>query len=328
MSNETLESLSADPRFLDKGVVPWFCWESENSSFGKCFREWTGFPRFLPLCVVSPHGAQTGTKILPNEVDGRAQVYFGWRVEVVKKRESDFGLPSYLVPHPWVSYRRRHYGNISDSGSGVLYFFPHSNQNYVPEFDDLALLRRELRSLQENLGPVSICLSFHDISKGTHLSLRDWGFPIVTAGHTASTKFVDRFYELISRFRYTASSEVGSQSYYSIEAGVPHFLTKSRRRLVGTGINGPAGRVAEWGDYFYEQHLPEFIEFRESLFSVGTEPTSLQRQYVEKALGLGAGISAAQARRLLWRELVRNSTTLFPLLLARLRRKIASGKEK
>lgn len=312
MTADELETMCATPPRARMGPVPWVCWESENSSFGKCFRIWSGFPRFLPLAVCSPHGAYGGTKLLPSEIDGRADVFFGWPETLVRRRQNDHGLPSFVVPHPWPNYRKRTFGALPPERQGVLYFFPHSNAHYRPSFRDLDGLKCELSQIDEKLGPVSICLSFHDVRAGLHHDLETWGFPLVTAGHTADQRFVDRFYGLIYGVSHTAGSHVGSHSYYSIEAGVPHFLTQSRNTFVGTGVEQEDQKVAALSDYFYEADLPYVHQFFLSLEEIVSEPTEYQKEFVANILAVGQGLSPEAARKILWTQLFK----FFPSILA------------
>ena len=302
MTDQYLERISTTQRKLLS--PPWVCWESENASFGRAFRVWCSFPSFLPMFVVSPHGAYSGSKIWPNEVDTRVKVFFGWPDRRVKRREADFGLPSYLVQHPWISFRRKNFPSISPASTGLLYFLPHSNPHMTVSEDSFGELREELIELSALYGGVTICLSFHDIRLGRHKELRSWGFPIVTAGDSNNTHFVDRFYELISRFRFTASSDLGSQVFYCIEAGFSHFLTKTNLKYVATGTGDLAlGQERNPLDYGTEDDLAELREFENSLRHHLSTPSSFQTSFVAASLGIGQGLSPGLARLILYREL-------------------------
>ena len=78
---------------------------------------------------------------------------------------------------------------------------------------------QSLRDLPSQFHPIVLCLSFHDVLKGFPQKLRKYGFPIVSAGTTASTLFVDRFYSISSRFAYSCSPALGSHTYYLVESG-------------------------------------------------------------------------------------------------------------
>lgn len=318
MSNSQLEKLCRAPRYFDKGLSPWVRWESENSSFGKCFREWSGFPKILPLFVVSPHGAYAGSTLWPNEVRPGTQTFFGWPDKRVTRRIDEFRMHSFAVQHPWVSYRKKTFGEPRSVRNGALFFHAHSGLSYDVELDDEVALRQYLQKVEDMCGRVSICLSFHDVAKGLHLRIREWGFPLVTAGHSSDQRFVDRFYSLIYRFAYTLSDEIGSQVFYCIEAGIPHFLTPIGMKFLGTGIGKPAGAELSWESYGDADDVRKLMAFRATLFDFEKTPTPEQTTFVQKALCVDAGISPRRARLVLWNEFIKNFWKLPWILIPRL----------
>lgn len=326
MDNRSLFTLSKAPSPLQRRKSFWVCWESENSSFGKCFRDWSGYPSFLPLFMVSPHGAYSGSKVFPNEIDGRVRMFFGWPEKLVLRRRQEHALPSVLVPHPWPEYRKKKFGQLPEKRSGVLYFFPHSNSLTRREFGDLGILRQELSEIQNTLGVVTICLSFHDVHTPLIGLLRSWGFPLVTAGNSSHHAFIDRFYSLVYQFRYTASSSVGSHTYYSIEAGVPHFLIRTKAEFVRRATKTSAERPIDFSDYGDEDDLAEISKFELSLNKITPAPTKTQVGFVNEKLSVGQGITGRRAAQLLWLEFFRGLPRLLFIVLNRALDKIRSYK--
>lgn len=324
MSNSQLEKLCRAPRYFDKGLSPWVRWESENSSFGKCFREWSGFPKILPLFVVSPHGAYSGSTLWPNEVRRGTQTFFGWPDKRVTRRIDEYAMPSFAVQHPWVAYRKKCVGEPPSIRNGALFFHAHSGLSYNVELDDDVALRQYLQKVEDMCGRVSICLSFHDVAKGLHLRIREWGFPLVTAGHTSDQRFVDRFYSLIFRFGYTLSAEIGSEVFYCIEAGIPHSLTPIGMKYLGTGIGKPLGAELRREDYGDSDDVRDLMAFRATLFDFQKTPTLEQAAFVRKALCVDAGISPQEARRILWREFMKNFWKLPWIMTLRLSGRVGS----
>lgn len=318
MSNFQLEELCRVPRYSRKGLSPWVRWESENSSFGKCFREWAGFPKILPLFIVSPHGAYAGSNLSPNEIRPGTPTFFGWPNKKVKRRNDEYAMPSFAVQHPWVSYRKKCVGEPPPARESALFFFPHSNLNLNAQIEDEVALQEYLDKVEDICGQVTICLSFHDVAKGLHLRIREWGFPLVTAGHTSDQRFVDRFYSLIFRFGCTLSAEIGSEVFYCIEAGIPHSLTPIGMKYLGTGIGKPLGAELRWEDYGDSDDFRDLIAFRATLFDFEKTPTLGQAAFVRKALCVDAGISPQEARRILWREFMKNFWKLPMIMTLRL----------
>ena len=83
MNDEQLELISTKRDKLGvyqricRLFFPWYIWESENSSYGKCFRERLGLPDWFQLPFVCPDGAFHGSKAHENVLDARSELYFG-----------------------------------------------------------------------------------------------------------------------------------------------------------------------------------------------------------------------------------------------------------
>lgn len=306
MSDEELENICREPKMIHRGRAPWVCWESEVSSYGKSFRDWLRIPSFVPLYAVSMHGAFSG-RIAPNEVDRRAEVYFGWSRKRVEERKALGHGRSYLVTHPWVRYRRKYFAEKSLFGEGAVFFWPHRNHFAVPEFLEQDKLIEELLEIRESFKTLTICLSFHDVAAGVHRELRRYGFPLVSAGKTNNLHFVDRFYTLMRQFEVGYSSVVGSQVFFFIEAGVPHLLTRNKAVYRFSRENKHFESSDEyWKDYWPAEEYGPFRDFEESLRKFSTEIPASQYNFVNMMLAVGDGLSTEAARRILLGEYLRN----------------------
>lgn len=154
-----------------------------------------------------------------------------------------------LVSHPWITYRRVHGIDLDLDRTGTVVFFTHSNATTTPVFSSLDAYMRSLCDLPAPFHPVVICLSFHDVLKGMHQTLRRYGYPIVTAGTTSNQCFIDRFYGIARRFRHACSPTIGSHSFYLAEAGVAFFLHGQAPTYVIKGSRSVADGEQDLRDY-------------------------------------------------------------------------------
>jgi hypothetical protein len=302
-SDDELEFLSRRNSPIDAGKAPWAAWESENSSFGKTFRTWAMYPSFLPLFFSSDHGVHWGARCWPNEIKSPYRTFFTWnRKKSVQM--GTYGKKSYHVPHPWVYYRNKYYPSLPVERLGTLVFFAHSNKKTTPIYRDLDGYVNELKSLPEKYQPVVFCLSFHDISKGIHKTLRKYGIPLVTGGTTGSQAFVDRFYSLSRQFRYASSPNVGSHAFYLIEAGVPFFLYGVHPEYHIQGSQAVKDGKQDIRDYGDEEDLANLAVLKQVLTERSDEVTDEQKALVAQYLGLDSEMTRMQACGIFWRELV------------------------
>ena len=312
---------------IESGRSPWAAWESENSSFGKTLREWANYPAVFPLYICSDHGVHWESRCWPNETESKYRTFFTWHKKKNELMRKKYGKDSYHVPHPWIFYRRKHFPNLPMHRSGTLVFFAHSNSTTTPVYEDLDKYINDLKSLPEKYQPVVICLSFHDIQKGFHKELRRYGIPLVTAGTTNSQKFVDRFYSLIYQFRFSSSPNVGSHTFYIIEAGVPFFLYGPYPEYHIKGSKFVKDGKQDLRDYGDEEDLLNFARLKELLFSPQDEVTPEQYALVSKYLGMDSKITRLKASLILWRELFLHANeviTAYAKLLRRAASKIKS----
>lgn len=315
-SDSELENLSKISRF-EAGVAPWICWESENSSFGKTFREWAGFPGIFPLYVSSDHGVHLESRCWPNEINSPVRVFLSWHKTKVEQLKSKHGKRAYYTQHPWINYRKKHYNNGSVQQCGTLVFFPHSNA-YTSLTYDLDQYFSQLKALPKKCHPIVICMSFHDVLKGMHTKIRKYEHPIITIGNTNSQYFVDRFYSTILQFKYSTSPNVGSHTFYLLEAGIPFFLLGEKPEFNVAG--SPALKDGNHDIYKLESEIEynELSNLISTLNKIHDVVTSEQSAITNKYLGADADMSRLGLAWILWRELFLNFTDFFKRYLAAL----------
>ncbi len=303
-SDEKLETLSRVHSRFETGIAPWAAHESESSSFGKTFRKWAGFPKCLPLYICSDHGVSWESRCWPNETGSPYKTYFTWNKKKNDLMNRGHKKKSYHVPHPWVFYRKKYFNELPKHRSGTLIFFPHSNDTTTPVFDIDGFMDA-IKSMPEKYHPIVLCLSYADVEKGLHKKLRQYNLPMVTAGAMISQEFVDRFYSLLLRFKYSSSANIGSHTFYSIEAGVPFFLFGpypefNVKSMAAVQAAVPDGKLGNYGD---DEDIREFSKMKLLLSTPTDEVTVEQYALVSKYLGMDSGVTRWKASLIFWQEL-------------------------
>ena len=304
LSDERLETLSQPQAKFESGLAPWATWESENSSFGMAFRKWAKYPVFLPLYFCSDHGVNWGSRCWPNETGSKYRTFFTWNKKKSEMMNKEYGKSSYHVPHPWVFYRKKYFKDLPDERRGTLVFYAHTNDKTTPVYDDLDGYINKLKSLPDKYQPITICLSFHDVNKGVHKELRKYEIPLVTAGATNSIKFIDRFYSLLYQFKYSSSSNIGTHTFYIVEAGIPFFLYGPHPKFKMKGEKYVEEGEPQLSDYGDEEDANEFAKLKQLLSVQEDEVTEEQSSLVSKFLGLDSEMTRFKATLILWRELL------------------------
>jgi hypothetical protein len=237
------------------------------------------------------------------------RMFFTWNRKKCELMRILHGKKSYHIPHPWVFYRKTHFPSLPSKRTGTLVFFPHSNTTTTPAFEDLDSYIDGLKALPAKYQPIVICLSFHDVAKGLHRKLRKYHLPLVTAGTTNSRSFVDRFYSLLYQFRYSSSPNIGSHTFYVIEAGVPFFLYGPYPEFQIRGSKAVRDGKQNLEDYGDQQDIKEFTRLKELLSVRVDEVSPEQYAVVAKYLGIDSKVTRLKAACLMWRELLCHSGT-------------------
>lgn len=304
-SDEKLEKLSQHS-LSERGLTPCAAWESEFTSFGKTFRKWARYPSVLPLFFTSDHGVHWESRCWPNEINSPYKTFFTWNKKKSAAMKLEHGKSSYYVPHPWVFYRKKYWGNPVSPRKGTLVFYAHSNGACSPLYNNLDDYIEALTKLPEKYQPISICMSSHDIEKGTHKKLRKYGIPIVTAGSTRARDFVDRFYSLIYQFHYATSPNIGSHTFYVLEAGIPFFIFGDHPEYHMNGSEAVPDGLMDLRNYGDEDDIIR-LEHLRALLSRQVDTVTIEQQLlVSEYLGLDSDMTRSKAAKILWGSLVLN----------------------
>jgi hypothetical protein len=158
---------------------------------------------------------------------------------------------------------------------GALVFIDHGTTEKKSREVDWEFYFSSFDELPQCLRPTAILLHSNDIENGIHLHLRQFRLPIFTLGNRFDPMFVDRFYDLVGKFKYTTSTLIGSHVFLSEEYGVQFFIHGPRR--VDALVEGP-NRIGTWEGRFEEA----MTLWSAPVNKFGRE----KRDLVSKALGL------------------------------------------
>ena len=307
MKSGFFSKLSKYKSITDKGLAPWVNWESENCSFGVCFRSYGFYPKFLPLFINSDHAVHWESKIWNNEK--KNYPYITWNYRKFKK----LNIECYYVTHPWVHYKKNY--NKNSLKKGTVVFFPHRNYSTKPVFKNIEHYFQLLKNLPKRYKPITIMLSHFEISDGYQHKLKKYGFNIVTAGNTNSIKFVKNFYDIISKFEYATSpmspTSVSSAFFYSVNFGLSFFfLGKNDWKVFSNEGFLKKGKVSskDYGDSIDIKFLKKIN--KTFYFSKNNELTADKQKMVVKYMGLDSDMTRYKFSYILWKSFLLNVLNL------------------
>src|SRR5690606_10882803 len=202
----------------------------EMYGFGKELRKYCFLPSGFPLRIKSQHGIVLWNNPSLHELNSELpfMLVFSKRHQLAWEKISK--KPCFIIPHPFYLYRTREKIQLRDDRSGSLFFLSHSTFSKETDINFVQIIN-QLENLPEEFKPVTVCLHFVDVLKDKHLLFEKAGFECVTAGHMFNKDFISNFYEILIRFKYSLSNDVGSHTFYSIELGIPFSLVCDSARI-------------------------------------------------------------------------------------------------
>ena len=294
-------------------------WPAELYSFGRCYREWLGFPSWVPLPMSGDHGAWSpGGSFSPHELNSKTNIHLSWhdkRFEILKSSSRKNVIH---CPHPWITFKNRLGLKRKNSSCGTLVFLPHSCVGIEVEDYSFNGYIDELLSLPPKFHPFILCIHRHDVQKKLHLQLLDYNLPIITAGETSSPYFVERFYSMISNFRFATSSDIGSQSFYCEDFGVRYFCKGREPTYIDAGNETKPPFVVKLDKFGIDS-----AQTARRLFAFPPVDSEAKTYFVRRVLGLTIDEKTAKISLLsvLPREYLRHMPEILIMVARRLARR-------
>lgn len=202
----------------------------EMYGFGKELRKYCFLPSRFPLRIKSQHGIVLWNTPSLHELNSELpfMLVFSKRHQLAWKKISK--KPCFIIPHPFYLYRKRKKIQPRSDRTGSVFFLSHSTFSKETDLDFVQIID-QLKSLPKEFKPITVCLHFVDILKNKHLLFEKADFECVTAGHMFNRNFISNFYDILTRFKYSLSNDVGSHTFYSIELGIPFSLVGDSARI-------------------------------------------------------------------------------------------------
>lgn len=269
----------------------------------KALYEMVDLPNWLPASCHLEHGAVSMFKqgkpnnyILSNPYP---VIFLSNKEQLEHCKAYPVTKPSYVLGSLFPRYRRFKKIEKSPTAKGSLVFTGHSTKSIAVESDWEELIA-QFKALPDIYHPLTVSIYFIDYLKGVHLPFLDAGFDVVTAGHISDPNFIDNFYDILSRFNYVVSTDVGSHLYYAIEMGIPFFI-------YGTpgSYHSEDKEFKERGKNYKMKDLKEFNAVNQ-LFTptkeeikAGIKITEEQKNFVHQSIGTYDALPLQEVREII-----------------------------
>jgi hypothetical protein len=159
----------------------------------------------------------------------------------------------------------------------ILLVFPSHGINTVKSQYDIDAFINAINAVKHHFDTVFISLHWVDIVNGKDALYKAHGFTVVTSGHAADPRFLNRHKDLIFLADHTMSNNLGTYIGYSVCMGKPHYLYKQETNYIIKESNTPLNLPAS----YYEN----LAKFQQCFSTFSTEITPEQIALVESFFG-------------------------------------------
>ena len=295
-----------------------FHWSSEIYGLGECFRSAAKYPRILPLFFTSDHGVNISGYLDPDIKTRkiRTRKHLTWSEANLKTKVAKLKIAG--TQHPWLYYLERNKEKLNENRVGSIFYPLHRAPGFIFHgLDDSASIKY-LRNLPDQYQPVHVSIHMHDLGSEREEQFLSAGFKVVTLGETNDIKFHEKFFSLISGYKYAFSESWGSHVPFLIKCGIPTQIIPSRISILEASENKKV-------------HSSEFeMELKrvEEIFSkFPTQVTSDQIEYVNRVLGVKLRKHRLQLSVIAYGQMFRIGLLwIIKLLIRAIPQKIAKGK--
>jgi hypothetical protein len=255
------------------------------------------------LAVYNDHGVgHLPGKPWKHELESSAPTMFYHSPDSVKIWKKFSDKPCYVFYSPFVFYRRTNKIIQNKKAKGTIVFPVHT----IPSMEEVSDTQKyidQLKKLPKKFHPISVCLHFQDIRIGRHKLYLKNNIPVYSAGDNTNF-FIERFYDILKKFKYASSNQVSSCLFYAVEAGIPFFVYGNEPRNINkSDQNIPLGEYNPYKDEYYKKLYKLFSD-------LDCEITDKKTKIVERNLGIYDGVSRKKMTYLLY-------SSLFKLLFSR-----------
>jgi len=273
--------------------------DTESYGANLILKECCSFPKTLPLPCHIEHGWTALPDALITDLNvaaskGLMLVYSTRRKTAWQKKSK---IPVIISGPPFVLFRKLHKIKPTTNAKGTVAFPSHSAM-FVESNYDIEDYCKELKNLPAEFKPVTICLLYPDIKRGKDKIYKKHGFEVVSAGEKVrgSLDFVKKYYEILMCHKYSTSNEVGTYAFYSVEMGIPFFLTGDEPTIVNIGDKDPnISSSGKMSDHELGQRSNQIFGHKPN-----KKVTKEQKQFLEDEFGSNVRADIKFIRKALW----------------------------
>lgn len=272
--------------------LPYPYWTSEVYGFGQGIREYGYYPSWLPLFIFTDHGVSRDVSICNIELEHDAEAMFYHSIDSVNEFKQKSNISCYCYYSPLAFFRKNNKIEKDKNAKGTLAFPQHSMSSTNIDLDRYI---QQLKDLDREFHPVSICVHRDDIESGIYKKFLDAGFDLFTAGHPSDINYAKRFYNNLSKFKYATSNMPGSYLFYAVEMNIPFFIYGDE-----VFFNNFTNEKNEIIEKYTSCSFPQYKKTYELFYGIRKEITKEQKVYVEKMLGMKDCISRFEMAKILY----------------------------
>ena len=263
---------------------------------GEIIREYAHFPNFLPCPVGIQHGWARTTH--SHDANYNCAENWFWTEDLAAKYQDEYkGLSTRAVGSPFLYLltNLNYVEALTKKGSIV---FPAHSTKIVGVKCDFNKYAEMLEKLPDEYKPITICMYYLDMEKGSDIPFREKGFEVVKNGDSLyDNDFLRRFVKNVHGKKYAFSNQATSALLFSSTMGLTSFFY------------GPEYVDYAESSYYqtlaYEENTKPWDYHPSQHFQFPLCNIEKQREFVAKQMGQAFLIRPKEMQKILYKYMFR-----------------------
>lgn len=262
---------------------------SSNYGHDKILKDYLGLPKWFLVPTTIQHGWYADIHLGDLVSRNGEKFYLTWSKRVALAATGQTKQRIVVLSAPFILFRKEKKIEISEKAKGTVVFPQHSSKSISIDYD-IDKYCKQLKNLPKDYHPITICLHWIDFPKQA-AEYENHGFTVVCAGESRQPRygFVEKFYAILSKHKYSSSNEIGSYAFYAVEMGIPFFIFGERPNFL---IKNNQKKLTESSELI-NQRAKAVRLFSKQTKSISSE----QANYVAEELGLTDAVSRKELRQ-------------------------------
>lgn len=256
--------------------------------------ERANLPSIFPVVPYYEHGWSLTDDLIKSYRFSSSTFHFSWN-ERMKQKFLNYKVNKkvFITGSPFLFYKEKE--NIKQKKERNSIFFVAHSTPLINSDTTVEYLDKLIKKLPNAIKPIDICCHYFDYEN--FKSMEQLGYNVLTPGKVFDNNYPKNFYDIISKYSFAASNQLGSYTLYSIDLNIPFYLVDEAPTFTNFGGDKNVPYKYQVSDYKFTKKIsPLFTK-------IVDKPNSDQKKLADTELGINSRINEKELREILIKSL-------------------------